>query len=553
VIVIPAIDLSEGQVVRLERGDMSRRTVYSDDPAAMARCWESQGAARLHVVDLDGAIQGRPVNLESLAAICEAVEIPVDMGGGLRTVEDIETALGLGVRWVLLGTSALTSPEMLRQALERFGDAVCVSIDAREGRVAIDGWVETSDMAALELAQKVEAMGVREIVHTDIARDGMLAGPNLVALREIAENTDLRVIAAGGVRSLDDIRALRELEPLGVVGAISGRAIYTGDLPLAEAVRIAAGEQRGPRGRGGGGSRPRQAVILAAGRGERLQPLTDHIPKPLIPFWGRPFIDYLFDRLGGLVDEVIVVSGRDNRIREHLGDRYGDLPVRHVTQREPKGTGDALMSAREMVDGPFILMLGDTCPPRATLDRLMEMPGEAVVTVIEVGDPENHLGVSVREDGTIERVWTNDHLVDAGVFRFSPALFEALDGMPPRGGELRVTQGVDRLIREGAEVRAVEMPHPWLQFGDHEALGGVLRVMRAMRDSAPEPGPHLGSSVGVPTRDCRIINSLVFGPGELIDCEIIDCAIYCGARVQGRRARGQMLVWPEDEPRRTSE
>jgi phosphoribosylformimino-5-aminoimidazole carboxamide ribotide isomerase len=140
-----------------------------------------------------------------------------------------------------LGTSALTSPEVLEQAIDRFGDAVCVSVDARDGRVAIEGWVETSDISALEFAQQVEAMGVREIVHTDISRDGMLTGPNLPALREIAENTDLRIIAAGGVKSLDDIRALKELEPLGVVGAISGRAIYTGDLPLREAVEIAEG------------------------------------------------------------------------------------------------------------------------------------------------------------------------------------------------------------------------------------------------------------------------------------------------------------------------
>lgn len=241
-IVIPAIDLSQGQVVRLERGDMARRTVYSDDPAAMALRWQSEGAERLHVVDLDGAIEGRPMNLAGLRAICEAVDIPVDMGGGLRTLDDIAAVLDLGVRWVLLGTSALTSPQVLERALARFGDAICVSIDARDGRVAIEGWVETSDIGALELAQRVEAMGVEEIVHTDILSDGMLSGPNLPALREIAQNTNLRIIAAGGVRSLADIRALRELEPLGVVGAISGRAIYTGDLPLAEAIRVGRGE-----------------------------------------------------------------------------------------------------------------------------------------------------------------------------------------------------------------------------------------------------------------------------------------------------------------------
>lgn len=241
-IVIPAIDLSEGQVVRLERGEMARRTVYSDDPGAMARRWQDEGAERLHVVDLDGAIAGRPVNLEALRAIVAAIEIPVDLGGGLRTLDDIAAVLDIGVRWVLLGTSALTSPEVLAAALARFGDAICVSIDARDGRVAIEGWVETSDLPALELARRVEALGVREIVHTDILSDGMLSGPNLPALREITAGTNLRVIAAGGVKTLDDIRALRELEPLGLVGAISGRAIYTGDLPLAEAIRVGRGE-----------------------------------------------------------------------------------------------------------------------------------------------------------------------------------------------------------------------------------------------------------------------------------------------------------------------
>ena len=217
--VIPAIDLSDGQVVRLERGDMSRRTVYSDDPAEMARRWQEEGAERLHVVDLDGAMQGRPVNLDAIKRIVDAAGIPVDLGG----------------------TSAVGSPETLQAALHRFGDAISVSIDARDGRVAIEGWVETSEMTALEFASSLQQMGVREVVHTDIARDGMLTGPNLAALRELAEATDLNIIAAGGVKSLDDIRALRELEPLGVVGAITGRAIYTGDLNLREAVRVAAG------------------------------------------------------------------------------------------------------------------------------------------------------------------------------------------------------------------------------------------------------------------------------------------------------------------------
>lgn len=238
-LVIPAIDLCEGQVVRLERGDIRRRTVYSDHPEQVALRWQDEGAERLHVVDLDGALVGRPINLSAVQAIVRAVDIPVDLGGGLRTLDDILRVLDLGVRWVLLGTSALTSPELLQAALDRWGEAVCVSVDARAGRVAVAGWVETSEVPALEFAQRLQAMGVREIVHTDIARDGMLTGPNLTALRELAEGTELRIICAGGVKSLDDIRALKRLEPLGVVGAITGRAIYTGDLSLAEAIRIA--------------------------------------------------------------------------------------------------------------------------------------------------------------------------------------------------------------------------------------------------------------------------------------------------------------------------
>jgi phosphoribosylformimino-5-aminoimidazole carboxamide ribotide isomerase len=240
-IVIPAIDLSQGQVVRLERGDMSRRTVYSDDPAQTALRWQAEGAQRLHVVDLDGALEGRPVNLASVQQIVEAVDISVDLGGGLRTLEEIARAVQLGVRWILLGTSAVKEPGMVLDALARFGDAISVSIDARDGIVAVEGWRQTSEVEAIEVAREMAGMGVHEVVYTDIARDGMLTGPNVEATRMLAMNLDTPIIAAGGVKSLDDIRALKELEPLGVVGAITGRAIYTGDLDLREALDVAAG------------------------------------------------------------------------------------------------------------------------------------------------------------------------------------------------------------------------------------------------------------------------------------------------------------------------
>jgi len=239
--VIPAIDLSKGQVVRLEQGDMSRRTVYSDRPAEMALRWQDEGAERLHVVDLDGARTGRPQNLDAVGEIVRTVEIPVDLGGGLRALEDIEQALELGVRWVVLGTSAVSDRQMLGAALARFGEAISVSIDAREGRVAVEGWQESTEVAAAEVAAQMQEMSVREIVYTDIARDGMLSGPNVAATRLLAESLETPIIAAGGIKSLADIRALKEIEPLGVIGAITGRAIYTGDLNLSEAVRVAAG------------------------------------------------------------------------------------------------------------------------------------------------------------------------------------------------------------------------------------------------------------------------------------------------------------------------
>jgi phosphoribosylformimino-5-aminoimidazole carboxamide ribotide isomerase len=238
-LVIPAIDVSEGQVVRLRRGEMAQRTVYSSDPAGVARRFQDQGAEVLHVVDLDGATAGEPRNLSALQAIAEAVDIPIQFGGGLRTIEAMEAALAIGVRWIILGTAAIANRALLREAVKSFGDAVIVALDARHGRVAIEGWKKTSEVDAVDLAREVVALGAQRLLCTDITADGMLEGPNIAGLRRIAEAVEAPVLASGGVASLEDIRALRALEPLGIIGVVVGRALYEGRLSLPEAIQAA--------------------------------------------------------------------------------------------------------------------------------------------------------------------------------------------------------------------------------------------------------------------------------------------------------------------------
>jgi phosphoribosylformimino-5-aminoimidazole carboxamide ribotide isomerase len=235
-LILPAIDLSDGKCVRLKQGDMNQKTVFSDDPAQMAVRWADAGAQVLHLVDLDGAMVGRSANLEAVSRILEAIEIPVELGGGLRTRDDVARVLDLGVKWAIMGTSALSKPQELKRCLKDFGDRIIVGIDARDGRVAVQGWTETSDVSALDLAHEMEALGVRRIIFTDIATDGMLAGPNVESTRAIAEAVSVDIIASGGVTTLNDLRVLKTLERLGVVGAIVGRALYSGTIDLAEAI-----------------------------------------------------------------------------------------------------------------------------------------------------------------------------------------------------------------------------------------------------------------------------------------------------------------------------
>jgi phosphoribosylformimino-5-aminoimidazole carboxamide ribotide isomerase len=233
--ILPAIDLRAGRCVRLLQGDYSRETVFSNDPAAMARRWAEAGARRLHVVDLDGARSGRPENLTVIREITAAVPLPVQLGGGIRDREAVLAALGAGVERVILGTTLLTGdPALIDGLLAEFGERIVVGVDARHGRVAIQGWTETTERDAVELARELEARGARRLVYTDISSDGMLGGPNIEGVRRMAEALSIPAIAAGGVSSAEDVRRLAALEPLGLEGVIIGKALYTGAVRLEE-------------------------------------------------------------------------------------------------------------------------------------------------------------------------------------------------------------------------------------------------------------------------------------------------------------------------------
>ena len=232
--VIPAIDLRDGRCVRLAQGDFDRMTVFGDDPVGVARRWQSAGAQRIHVVDLDGAREGRPRQLEVAGVIAGAVDVPVQLGGGLRTNADVEAALDAGVDRVVLGTAALEDEDFLASSLARFDERIAVGIDARDGRVAVRGWLDVSATDALAFAQAVAGHGTRTIIYTDIARDGMLGGPNTAAVeRMVRAVPGVEVIASGGVGALDDLLALRRT---GARGAIVGKALYTGAVDLTTAV-----------------------------------------------------------------------------------------------------------------------------------------------------------------------------------------------------------------------------------------------------------------------------------------------------------------------------
>ena len=237
-ILFPAIDLKDGVAVRLEQGDMARAIVFHRDPAWQAHAFETQGFEYLHIVDLDGAFAGKPINQAAVERILETVACPVQLGGGIRDMATIEGWLAKGVNRVIIGTAAVRNPELVRQAARMHPGRVAVGLDARDGKVAVEGWAATSELSALELAQRFENAGVAAIVYTDVARDGMLQGLNLDATIALAEAISIPVIASGGLASLDDVRALMQPRAHKLAGAIAGRALYDGRLDPAQALRM---------------------------------------------------------------------------------------------------------------------------------------------------------------------------------------------------------------------------------------------------------------------------------------------------------------------------
>ena len=238
--IYPAIDIRGGKCVRLFKGDFAQETVFSDSPAAMAKQWAAQGAEYLHLVDLDGARAGRSENLTTVKEILAAVNIPVELGGGIRTMENIDEVLALGVRRVILGSVAVRDPELVCEACAKYGDRIVVGIDAKDGIVAVDGWGVSGDVDVITLAKKMKDAGVRTIIYTDISRDGTLSGVNVEATAKLARESGVDVVASGGVKDLADIRALLPYERDGIEGVIVGKSIYTGSLDLKKAIALAA-------------------------------------------------------------------------------------------------------------------------------------------------------------------------------------------------------------------------------------------------------------------------------------------------------------------------
>jgi phosphoribosylformimino-5-aminoimidazole carboxamide ribotide isomerase len=244
-LIIPAIDLKDGKCVRLKQGDMDQATIFSEDPPAMAKHWLSQGAKRLHVVDLNGAQAGIPKNEAVIRKIVAAAgdEMPVQLGGGIRDLDTIERYLDDGVSYVIIGTAAVKTPGFLHDACGAFPGHVMVALDARDGKVAVEGWSKMTRHEVIDLAKKFEDYGVEAIIYTDIGRDGMLTGVNIEATVRLARELSVPVIASGGITDLKDIEALRAVESEGIIGAITGRALYQGTLDFAQAVALAQGQQ----------------------------------------------------------------------------------------------------------------------------------------------------------------------------------------------------------------------------------------------------------------------------------------------------------------------
>ena len=240
-IIFPAIDIRGGRCVRLVQGRADQETVYGDDPAAMGERWQAEGAAWLHVVDLDGAFGARPQNLEVIRRLRRSVTIPIQLGGGLRTLDTMATYMEAGIDRLILGTAVLKDPDLVARALTAYPGRIALGLDAKNGLLAVEGWTETSSRTAAELARELAPLNPAAIIYTDISRDGVKQGVNLEATRNLAQATGIPVIASGGVSSIDDITTLLPLEPLGVIGVITGKALYDGNLDLKQAIRVARG------------------------------------------------------------------------------------------------------------------------------------------------------------------------------------------------------------------------------------------------------------------------------------------------------------------------
>jgi phosphoribosylformimino-5-aminoimidazole carboxamide ribotide isomerase len=240
-LIIPAIDLKDGHCVRLKQGSMADATVFSDDPGAMARHWVSKGARRLHLVDLNGAFVGKPKNEDAVKAVIKAIggDIPVQLGGGIRDLDTVERYLDDGISYIILGTAAVKTPGFLHDACYAFPGPIMVGLDAKDGKVAVDGWSKVTGHDVLDLAKKFQDLGVEAIIYTDISRDGMMSGVNVKATVDLARELSVPVIASGGITDLKDVKALCEAEAEGILGAITGRAIYEGTLDFAEAQKLA--------------------------------------------------------------------------------------------------------------------------------------------------------------------------------------------------------------------------------------------------------------------------------------------------------------------------
>ena len=244
-VIFPAIDIRGGKCVRLFKGDFAQETVFSDRPEEMAAKWEAQGGKFLHLVDLDGALAGKSVNLDVVKKIVDTVSIPVELGGGIRTMENIDEVLSLGVQRVILGSVAVKNPALVKEACQKYGDRVVVGIDAKDGIVAVDGWGVSGDVEVTVLAKEMAKAGVKTIIYTDISRDGTLSGVNVEATARLARESGVKIVASGGVKSLDDIEALLPYEKDGIEGVIVGKSIYTGSLDLQEAIALVESAETG--------------------------------------------------------------------------------------------------------------------------------------------------------------------------------------------------------------------------------------------------------------------------------------------------------------------